>query len=135
MCEIPRPPSIVIKNYLRGENSEGHSLVLLKVKAGISQMADDVHDVWRREFEDLGEEQVHARLGRHIWGEDKERLARQWLGLRETSLAREANDLAKKANDAAKEANDLAHRNNIIAALALVVAVIALVVSLFLRRG
>ena len=26
-------------------------------------MADDVHDVWRREFEDLGEEQVHARLG------------------------------------------------------------------------
>jgi hypothetical protein len=95
-----------------------------------------VQDIWRREeFEDLGEEQVHARLVRHIWGEDKERLARQWLGLRETSLAREANDLARRANDVAKEANDIAHRNNIIAALALVVAVIALVVSIFMKRG
>jgi hypothetical protein len=94
-------------------------------------MADDVHDVWRRVFEDLGEEQVHARLARDIWGEDKERLARQWLGLRETSLAREANDLARRANDAAREANDIARRNNFIAALALTAAAIALLVSIF----
>jgi 7-cyano-7-deazaguanine synthase in queuosine biosynthesis len=86
-------------------------------------MADDVHDVWWREFEDLGEEQVRARLAQHIWGEDKERLARQWLELRQTSLAREANDLAKRANDLATQANDVARRNNIIATLALVVAV------------
>jgi hypothetical protein len=93
-------------------------------------MADDVQDTWRREFEDLGEEQVHARLVRHIWGEEKEKLARQWLGLRETSLAREANDLARKANDTART-------NNIIATIALVVAVIAIAISiigLFLKR-
>jgi hypothetical protein len=68
---------------------------------------------------------------RHIWGEEKEKLARQWLGLRETSLAREANDLARKAND-------IARRNIFIAALALIGAGIAIIVSvagLFLRRG
>ena len=101
-------------------------------------MADDVHDVWRREFEDLGEEQVRARVAQHVWGEEKERLARQWLELRSTSLAREANDLARRANDVAKEANDLARTNNIIATLALVGAVIAIIVSIlgiFLKRG
>jgi hypothetical protein len=105
--------------------------MLLKTEARVSQMADDVQDTWRREFEDLGEEQVHARLVRHIWGEEKEKLARQWLGLRETSLAREANDLARKAND-------IARRNIFIAALALIGAGIAIIVSvagLFLRRG
>jgi hypothetical protein len=93
-------------------------------------MADAVQDIWRREFEDLGEEQVRARLAQHIWGEDKERLARQWLELRETSLAREANDLARRANDVAREANDIARRNNSIAALALIGAGIAIIVSI-----
>ena len=45
-------------------------------------MADDVQDVRWKEFEELGEEEVRKRLGAHIWGEDKERLARQWLELR-----------------------------------------------------
>ena len=105
-------------------------------------MADDVQDIWRREFEDLGEEQVRARLAQHIWGEEKERLARQWLEHRETSLARQANDLARKANDAAKEANDLARTNNIIATLALVgagfaitISIIGLFLNLFMKRG
>ena len=115
---------------MRWENSEGYSLVLLKVEAGISQMADDVQNIWRREFEDLGEEQVRARLAQHIWGEEKERLARQWLELRETSLAREANDLARRANDVAKEANDISRRNNFIATLALVGAGIAIAISI-----
>jgi uncharacterized tellurite resistance protein B-like protein len=107
-------------------------------------MADDVHDVRWKEFEGLGEEDVRKRLAAHIWSEEKERLARQWLELRGTSLAREANDLAKRANDAAKEANDLARSandlsrsNNIIATLALIGAVIAIAVSilgLFLKR-
>jgi hypothetical protein len=77
-------------------------------------------------------------LAQHIWGEEKERLARQWLELRETSLVREANDLARKANDVAKEANDIARRNNFIAMLALFGAGIAITVSiigLFLKRG
>jgi hypothetical protein len=105
-------------------------------------MADDVQDVRWKEFEELGEEEVRKRLGAHIWGEDKERLARQWLELRETSLARQANDLAMKANDAAKEANDIARTNNIIATLALVgagfsitVSIIGLFLSIFLKKG
>jgi hypothetical protein len=121
------------------ENSSGpHLLMLLKAEIGISRMADDAHGVWRREFEDLGEEQVHVRVAQHIWGEEKERLARQWLELRQTSLAREANDLARRANDVAKEANDIARRNNFIAMLALFGAGIAITVSiigLFLKWG
>jgi hypothetical protein len=101
-------------------------------------MAEDVQDVRWKEFEELGEEEVRKRLGAHIWGEDKERLARQWLDLRSTSLAREANDLARRANDVAREANDIARRNNFIAALALFGAAIAITISilgLFLKRG
>jgi hypothetical protein len=105
-------------------------------------MTDDVQDVRWKEFEELGEDDVRKRLSAHIWGEDKERLARQWLELRETSLAREANDLAKKANDAAKEANDIARTNNIIATLALVgagfsitVSIVGLFLSIFLKKG
>ena len=86
-------------------------------------MADDLQEVRWKEFEDLGEEDVRKRLGMHIWGEDKERLARQWLQLRETSLAREANDLAKRAND-------LARSNNFIAGLALFGAAIAITISI-----
>lgn len=103
-----------------------------------SQMTDDVQDVRWKEFEELGEEDVRKRLARHIWLEDKERLARQWLELRETSLAREANDLARRANDAAKEANDIARKNNVIATVALIMAVIAIAVSiigLFMKGG
>ena len=90
------------------------------------------------ELEALGEDQVRKRLAQHIWSEDKESLARHWLELQETSLAREANDLARRANDAAKEANDIARKNNIIATFALVMAVIAIAISiigLFLKRG
>ena len=101
-------------------------------------MADDVQDIWQREFEDLGEEAVRKRLSASIWDGDKERLARQWLELRSTSLAREANDLARRANDAANEANLIARNNNMIAGFALVAAGIAIAISilgLFLRRG
>ena len=98
----------------------------------------DLPDTWQKEFADLGEEEVRKRLGMHIWAEKKGRLARQWLELRSTSLAREANDLARKANDVAKEANLIARRNNSIAALALIgagVAIIVSILSIFLKRG
>jgi hypothetical protein len=98
----------------------------------------DLPDTWQKEFADLGEEEVRKRLGMHIWAEKKGRLARQWLELRSTSLAREANDLAGKANDAAKEANDIARSNNFTAGLALFGAAIAITISiigLFLKRG
>jgi hypothetical protein len=90
------------------------------------------------ELEALGEDQVRIRLAHHVWSEGTERLARQWLELRETSLAREANDLARRANDAAKEANDIARKNNVIATVALIMAVIAIAVSiigLFMKGG
>jgi hypothetical protein len=102
------------------------------------KMDDDVNDVRWREFEDLGEEDVRKRLAAHIWSEEKEKLARQWLEHRGTSLAREANDLAREANNAARQANDLASKNNIIATVALIIAVVAIAVSiigLFLKRG
>ena len=106
-------------------------------------MTDDVQDIWLKEFEELGEDQVRERTAAGIWGvPDKERLARQWLELRSTSFAREANDLAKRANDVAREANDLARNNNIIATLALVgagfaitVSIIGLFLNLFLKKG
>jgi hypothetical protein len=101
-------------------------------------MTDDVQDVRWKEFEGLGEEDVRKRLAQHIWDEEKERLARQWLELRSTSLAREANDLARRANDAAREANKIARSNNFIAGLALFGAAIAIAISiigLFLKRG
>jgi hypothetical protein len=98
-------------------------------------MADDVDDI-QKEFEELGEDVVRKRLSASIWPEDKARLARQWLELRETSLAREANDLARKANDVAEKANALARKNNMIATFALVGAGIATtisIISLFLK--
>jgi hypothetical protein len=101
-------------------------------------MTDDVQDVRWKEFEELGEEEVRKRLAQHIWGEEKEQLARQWLELRSTSLARVANDLARRANDTANEANVIARNNNMIAGFALVAAGIAIAISilgLFLRRG
>ena len=67
-----------------------------------------------------------------------ERLAPQWLELRETSLAREANDPARRANDVAREANKIARSNNFIAGLALFGAAIAITISiigLLLKRG
>jgi hypothetical protein len=86
-------------------------------------MADD-----RKEFDDLGEEVVRKRLSTSLWDEDKQRSARQWL--RETSLAREANDLARTANDVAEKANKLARTNNTIAIVALVGAMIAIAISI-----
>jgi hypothetical protein len=101
-------------------------------------MADNVDDRRWKEFEDLGEEDVRKRLLQHIWGEDKERLARQWLEHRGTFLDREANDLARKANAIAEKANDLARKNNIIATIALIGAGIAIaisIISLFLKSN
>jgi hypothetical protein len=94
-------------------------------------------DVHWKEFEDLGEDDVRKRLGRHIWDVEKERSARLWLEAREKYLAREANDLAKRANDVAQRANDLVRTNNVIATFALVGAGIAIAISilgLFLKR-
>lgn len=107
------------------------------------------------EFEKLGEPEVRKRLAAHIWSEEKDALARQWIEWRESSnssedrrrilaVAREANDLARSANNSALDANAIARRaansasesaeaartNNIIATLALIAAAIAIAVSI-----
>jgi hypothetical protein len=104
-------------------------------------MAEDVQNVRWKEFEDLGEVEVRKRLARHIWDEDKERLARQWLESKEWSRSSEDSRatvaIAKEANDLARSANDIARSNNIIATVALIFAVIAIAISiigLFLKR-
>ncbi len=98
-------------------------------------MAEDVQDVRWKEFDGLGEEEVRKRLAAHIWGEDKERLARQWLESREWSRSSEDSRatlaLAKEANDLARSANDIARSNNTIAMIAIIAAVIAIAVSVF----
>ncbi len=107
----------------------------LNASRGLQQMAEDVQDVWWKELDGLGEEEVRKRLAAHIWGEDKERLARQWLESKEWSRSSEDGRatlaLAKEANDLARSANDIARSNNIIAMFAVVVAVIAIAVSIF----
>ena len=35
-----------------------------------------------QEFDDLSEDVVRQRLAAHIWSEEKERLARDWLNMR-----------------------------------------------------
>jgi len=97
-------------------------------------MPGDVNDDRWNEFETLEEKEVRERLAAHVWSEDIEALARQWLEFRESFKAsesrREAVALAQEANDLAKKANDLAIYNNIIATIALIIAGIAIAVSI-----
>jgi len=97
-------------------------------------MAGDLHDDQWNEFETLEEIEVRERLAAHIWSEDKETLARQWLEFRESFKAsesrREAVALALEANDLAKKAIDQVLSNYIIATIALIVAGIAFAISI-----
>jgi CHASE3 domain sensor protein len=120
------------------------------------------NDARWREFDALGEIEIRKRLADHIWSEEKDALARQWLEFRESSnssqdrrqtlaVAKEANDLARSANASALDANAIARRaadsasesaaaartNNIIATLALIAAAIAIalsIIGLFLKK-
>jgi hypothetical protein len=97
-------------------------------------MPSDVHDDRWNEFETLEETEVRERLAAHVWSEDIETLARQWLEFRESSRAsenrRDAVALAREADDLAKKAIDYTLSNYIIATIALIVAGIALAVSI-----
>jgi hypothetical protein len=83
-----------------------------------------------QEFDDLGEDDVHQRLAAHIWPEEKERLARDWLDMRASAQIRVANAAARDANDAAWRSENAARVGNWITAAALVVAVIALAIAI-----
>jgi len=92
------------------------------------------------EFERLGVEEIHKRLGAQQYGEEKLRLAREWLAHQESlrmsadnaaslakaraanELARSANELAERANVAALEANDVASAAAASAALSVAAA-------------
>jgi CHASE3 domain sensor protein len=121
----------------------------------------ETYDIRWEEFETLGETEVRKRLGAHMFGEDKERLAHQWIEYRRSmessearrrtlALATEANDLARSANvaasdsvtiarsaaDSASRSAAAARNNNIIATLALIAAAISIalsIISLFLK--
>jgi len=123
---------------------------------------NEPHEARWEEFEAFGEEEVRKRLGAHMFSEDKERLARQWIEYRGSldssearrrtlALASEANDLARKANTVASESNvialsaaasasrsaEAARNNNKIATVALIAAIISIVLSiivLFLKN-
>jgi hypothetical protein len=86
------------------------------------------------EFEELGEEEVRKRLAAHVWTASKERLARQWLELRDWSKS--SHD-AQQTQALAREANGLARSGNMIATIALIAAAIAIAISvigLFLKK-
>ena len=84
-----------------------------------------------QEFDDLGEDVVRQRLAAHIWSEEKERLARDWLDTRASAQVRVAIAAARDANDSAWRSSMAARTANWIAAAALVVAVITLAISIF----
>ena len=54
-----------------------------------------------QEFDDLGQDVVRQRLAAHIWLEEKERLARDWLDMRASAQVRVAVAAARDANDSA----------------------------------
>ena len=125
-------------------------------------MIDDRDEKRWADFEALGEEQVRKNLGKGIYGEERQRLALQWIETRKSvdsdisrretlALAKEANNLASSANKAASESNfiareaansaresaDAARNNNIIATAALIAAIVAIalsIIGLFLKR-
>jgi ferric-dicitrate binding protein FerR (iron transport regulator) len=90
-------------------------------------MSDDF-DQWAQ-FADLGVAEVRRRLGGRIYGDAREKLAREWLALQESlrmsadnaaslAEARAANELARSANDLAERANASALEANSIASIA-----------------
>jgi hypothetical protein len=104
-------------------------------------MPDDTTSARWQEFESLGEEDVRKRLAASIYGEDKARLAREWLDHKRSlrvaednaanlASAKEANSLARTANDLAERSLDAARTSNTIAIIALVAAAIAIAVSI-----
>lgn len=107
------------------------------------------------EFDALGTVEIRKRLGASQYGEQKVKLAREWLAHQESlqssaenaaslAEARSANELALAANTLALQANSVAeisaasaarsvakaHTSNIIAAIAALAAVIAIAVSI-----
>ena len=117
-------------------------------------MSDQRDSEWAA-FDALGIEEIRKRLGARQYGDQREKLAREWLAHHETSqvafdnaamlaeakatnlLAREANLSAVEANEIARAASASAKRsaaaartNNIIATAALIAAIIAIVVSI-----
>jgi hypothetical protein len=115
----------------------------------------DERDARWTEFDALGTVEIRKRLGAQQYGEEKVRLAREWLAHQESlrssdenaaslAEARSANELAREANTLALQANSVAeisaasaarsvakaHISNIIAAIAAALAAAAITVSI-----
>jgi hypothetical protein len=111
------------------------------------------------EFDAVGTVEIRKRLGVQQYGEQKVRLAREWLAHQESlrssaenaaslAEARSANELAREANTLALQANSVAETSaasaarsvakartsNAIAMAALAAAIIAIVISIIETR-
>jgi ferric-dicitrate binding protein FerR (iron transport regulator) len=102
-------------------------------------MSDERDAQWAA-FDAVGIEEMRKRLGAHQYGEQRERLAREWLAHQESlrvsaesaaslvearsanELARAANELAERANASALEANSVAEISAASAARSVAVA-------------
>ena len=71
-----------------------------------------------QEFDELGEDDVRKRLAAHIWSEEKERLAHDWLDMRASAQVRVAIAAARDANNSAWRSSMAARTGNWIAAAA-----------------
>jgi len=95
-------------------------------------MTDHIQERWR-DFDALGELEVRQRLAAHVYGEDNERLAREWLEHGAQSRADEAERRSDASSSEqiriARSAKNAAWAAAIAAIIAAICAAIAIIVS------
>lgn len=98
-------------------------------------------DAFWTELDELGEDEVRARLASHLYDSRKDPLVREWLRRQEASredavtreqlaTARDAADAASRAAEAAESAAREARKANTNARIAQIIAAIAVIVSI-----
>jgi hypothetical protein len=106
---------------------------------------------WRRQFEQMGVNQVRAQVTGNRYTNELLRAAVRWLGEKDheearlkaaseasakedareaNRLAAEANSIAREASASAKRSADAARTNNRIAVSALIAAIVAIAISI-----
>lgn len=94
---------------------------------------NEIVEVRWREFEELGEMKVRQNLATHVYGEDNQRMAREWLAHKDQVRASEASRLNEASSreqiDIARSAKNAAWTAAIAAAIAAICATIAITIS------
>jgi hypothetical protein len=88
-------------------------------------MANETIATWIEEFEAMGEEGVRQAiaLGRQF-GEERERIARDWLEKKKRERGEKSQASARRSADAAERSANTARGANVIAGIALIVSVL-----------